>query len=182
MTQNRLSTHGPKLVGQHACDYKHCDKSFSTPQGLAMHIGRVHTKSIPTASSKAVSKGLKAARNGENHKGKLTPDQKAVLVQFLAEKRGKFPTKVAAFTAALDHAGATGVVTANSTTVERYCRKAARFEAPPKCKYTKRAAQMPVVVPSAECVLTGPGMRIEFAAALMPTILHTIALAIGGKK
>lgn len=181
MTANRLSTHGPKSVGQHACDYKHCDKSFSTPQGLAMHIGRVHTKTIPTASSRAVSKGLKAARNGHNRKGKLTPDQKGVIIQFLAEKRGQFPTKVAAFTAALDHAGATGVVTANSTSVDRYCKKAEKFGDRPKRKYTKRAS-IPVIAtnPSAlECKIEGPGLRIEFSAAILPTILHTIAMSIG---
>jgi len=38
--------HGPNAVGMHECSYEHCDKSFNTPQGLAVHIGRVHTKVI----------------------------------------------------------------------------------------------------------------------------------------
>ena len=181
MTANRLSTHGPKSVGQHVCTYKRCDKSFSTPQGLAMHIGRVHTKTIPTASSRAVSNGLKAARNGHSHKGKLTPDQKGVVIQFIAEKRDKFPTKLACFQAALEHADAAGVITANSTSVDRYCKKAERFGTKPKRKYTKRAS-IPVIAtnPSAlECKIEGPGLRIEFSAAILPTILHTIAMSIG---
>jgi len=75
-----------------------------------MHIGRVHTKTIPTASAK---------RAATNHK--------------------------------------------------------------PKRPYTKRQAPT-VPVTAHECCVTGPGLRVEFTAALLPTILHTIALALGGKK
>jgi hypothetical protein len=104
---NRISTHGPatKLC---KCKYKRCQREFASPQALAMHIGRVHTKTIPTASAKRAS----------NHK--------------------------------------------------------------PKRRYTKR--QVPTAPPAAECCVTGPGLRVEFTAALLPTILHTIALALGGKK
>ena len=169
---NRISTHGSEAVGEHTCAYKKCGKSFNTVSGLAMHVGRIHTKTINT-SAEVASNGSKVERNGRT-RGKLTKDQKLAIVQFLAEKRTQFPTKVAAFKAALDHAGATGVVTANSTSVDRYFKKLKR-------KYTKRGEQ-PVLETSTECVLTGPGMRIEFSAALLPTVLHTIALSLGGKK
>lgn len=109
---NRISTHGP-ATKMCKCKYKRCQREFASPQALAMHIGRVHTKTIPTASAKRAS---------NNHKPKA------------------------------------------------------------KRPYTKR--QLVPVAPLAthECCVTGPGLRVEFTAALLPTILHTIALALGGKK
>lgn len=188
MTTNRISTHGPDIVGgDHACPYKKCNgRGFKNVQALNMHIGRVHTKVIPTASSAAVSKGLKAARNGK-HRSNLNSDQKQVIVQFIAENRDRFDTKKAVFEAALDHAGATGVITNNSTNVDRYNKKADKAGVRAKRKYTRRAQAptIPVIPtnPSAlECVVTGPGLRIEFSAAILPTILHTIAMSIGNEK
>jgi hypothetical protein len=37
------------------------------------------------------------------------------------------------------------------------------------------------VVDQAHALLIGPGLRIEFHRSLLPTILHTIALSLGGK-
>lgn len=42
-TINRINT---TKVAAHRCDYKGCDKSFPTKQGLDMHIGRKHTRKI----------------------------------------------------------------------------------------------------------------------------------------
>lgn len=55
---------------EHACDYAHCDKSFTTEQGLRMHIGRAHKKTIlvpkqGTAKGKKAPKAL--AQNGTTH-------------------------------------------------------------------------------------------------------------------
>ena len=188
MTANRISTHGPDVVGgEHACPYKKCKgRGFKSAQAVNMHIGRVHTKVIPTASSASVSKGKKAARNGK-HRNSLSRDQKEVIVQFIAENRNRFETKKAAFEAALDHAGATGVVTNNSTNVDRYSKKAAKFGAKAKRRYTRRTPEpsIPIIPtnPSAmECSIAGPGLRIECSAKILPTILHTIAMSIGNQK
>ena len=172
---NRISTHGSEAVGEHTCAYKKCGKSFNTASGLAMHVGRIHTKTIPTVTHQA-------ARNGHG-RGKLTKEQKLALIQFLVKNHSRFSTKSAAFTAALDHAGATGIISNNSTSVDRYFKKAAGAGKSATRKYTRRA--LATVLPTAsssDCVLTGPGMRIEFSAALLPTVLHTIALSLGGRK
>ena len=116
MTANRLSTHGPAVVGQkkkyrtHKCSYKGCKKAFTSEQALAMHVGRKHTHTICNASSKAIAAGVAKRR---------------------AKRHAKF----------------------NGVSV--------------------------VEAPKSECSITGPGLRIEFTPALLPTLLHTIALSLG---
>jgi hypothetical protein len=46
----------------------------------------------------------------------------------------------------------------------------------------KKQAAPPAPVPESDCTLTGPGLQLQFSSRHLPVILHTIALAMSGKK
>ncbi len=59
-TSNRLNHE--TTTGKFTCGYKKCGKPFTSAQGLAMHVGRVHTRTIPTAPRKKQKKTWSAER------------------------------------------------------------------------------------------------------------------------
>ena len=131
-----------------------CPKTFRKPtatlaeQALRMHVGRVHTHSIPTASGRSSGRSndhsgfLRQHEDGHLTavgRSKLTRAEIQSLVDFIRAKRNEFANKTACFSAALEVTGLNEKIKCSSTSVQRYFIKAGESaEDSPKRKYANR--------------------------------------------
>lgn len=166
---------------RHYCPHTGCAKTFTAPTptraaaALRMHEGRAHLKSInPSLGSPTDNNRL---GNHESLRFRLPKADAERITAFLRARRQDYANNTECFRAALAENNIKLKV--SSTNVSRYFKKVGKVKRP----YTRRAVLAAVAAPAVpECAITGPGLRIEFSSALLPTILHTIALALGGKK
>lgn len=117
-----------------------CPKTFTKPNGLAaeqalrMHTARVHTRTLIAPNQHT---GVVRLSGNGGRKSKLSTEEIGSIIGFIQNRRDRFPSKQACFTAALEHAGVEGKIRNNSVAVQRYFTKA-ESAAPAKRKYTKR--------------------------------------------
>lgn len=122
-----------------------CPKTFTKPdrltaeQALRMHVARVHDRTLVAPHEHSGVVHLR--KNGKTPRSKLAPEEVEGIVGFIQNRRDRFPSKQACFTAALEHVGVSDKIVNNSVAVQRYFEKA-NAAAPAKRKYTKR--QKPV--------------------------------------
>lgn len=80
LAANRVTAHNGKKKA-YACGYKGCTASFDKPQGLAMHVGRKHTNTIPNAkhsrNGQVVAARLRAQTEEQKPKKRWSAERRA---------------------------------------------------------------------------------------------------------